>query len=121
MSIVVVREKSSVEISCSTTFSDPTGLYLRRKFLGDRILLYLALEDGLVTKNITAAEFSGQLNVTLERQVNVGCEFTVWLSELELGDTNLYYCTWSSFESEKGKLKDQTSSGTIIVVQGEWN
>ncbi|XP_035002623.1 uncharacterized protein LOC118101083 [Hippoglossus stenolepis] len=117
MSIVVVRGKSSVEISCSTSFSDPIGLYLRRKFLGDRILLHLALEDGLVTKNTTAAEFRGQLNVTLERQVKVGYEFTMWLSELELDDTNLYYCTWSRFESEKRTLKNQTSIGTIIIVQ----
>ncbi|XP_071329345.1 uncharacterized protein [Trachinotus anak] len=119
MSISHMMVKSSVEITCSTSLSDPMGLYLHRRFHGDRDVMYLSLKNGLVTKNNTAPTFRGRIHITPDRHIREGSGFTLHLSLLEQDDTDLYYCTWSYFRSETARPETQSSNGTIIIVTEE--
>ncbi|XP_035469465.2 T-cell antigen CD7 [Scophthalmus maximus] len=113
---VLMRVNSSAEITCSTSLPEPMGLYLRRLFRNGEDVVYLDLKNGRVTKRTTAPEFMGRIEVTPHQQIEAGCGFTLRLSLLGLGDTDLYYCTWSHFKSQMGMLDTQSSNGTLIIV-----
>ncbi|XP_029383957.1 uncharacterized protein LOC115060221 [Echeneis naucrates] len=109
--------KSSARITCSTSLSNPVGLYLNRYFDREKDVLYLSLQDGLVTKNVTAPQFRGRIEITPERHRS-GFTFTLDLDLLVQDDTDLYYCTWSCL-TKNHKKESQSSNGTLIIVR-EW-
>ncbi|XP_039991501.1 uncharacterized protein LOC120794467 [Xiphias gladius] len=115
LSISLMRVNSSAEITCSTSLSEPMGLYLNRRFHGEGDIVYLALQNRLVTKNTTSAKFIGRIHVTPSYGPSYG--FTLRLSLLALDDTDLYYCTWSHFKPQTATRETQSSNGTIIIVR----
>lgn len=117
VSISLMRINSTAEIKCSTSLSDPMGLYLHRSFHSKGDIVYLALDKGQVTKNTTTEEFTDRIHVAPDQQIREGYGFTMQLSLLGLEDTDLYYCSWSYFESETSSHKALPSAGTIIIVR----
>uniref|UniRef100_A0A3B5AI79 Immunoglobulin V-set domain-containing protein n=1 Tax=Stegastes partitus TaxID=144197 RepID=A0A3B5AI79_9TELE len=113
------RVNSSAEITCSTSLSDPMGVYLHRRFHSNKDIVYLSLKGGLITKNTINEDFAGRIVVTPDQQIKGGYGFTMQLSLLELEDTNLYYCSWTYFELSKKQTV--SSNGTVIIVSGETN
>lgn len=113
-----MKVNSSAEITCSTSLPDVLGLYLQRKFHRKSEIVYLSLHQGKVTKNTTAEEFIGRIQVTPNMQGKDGFKFTLRLSLLGLDDTDLYYCRWSHFNLKKESL---ISTGTIVIVRGKKN
>ncbi|XP_026206531.1 uncharacterized protein LOC113155979 [Anabas testudineus] len=109
-----MKVNSSAEITCSTSLPDVLGLYLQRKFHRKSEIVYLSLHQGKVTKNTTAEEFIGRIQVTPNMQGKDGFKFTLRLSLLGLDDTDLYYCRWSHFNLKKESL---ISTGTIVIVR----
>ncbi|GAA6225995.1 uncharacterized protein LOC108872585 [Lates japonicus] len=114
-SISIKRVNSSVDITCSTSLSNPMGLYLKRRFQGEDIV-FLSLDKGQVTKDTTNPKFTGRIQVTPE-EVGMGQGFTLQLSLLGLDDTDLYYCTWTHFKLQTSTREAQSSNGTIIIVR----
>ncbi|XP_008303195.1 uncharacterized protein LOC103374823 [Stegastes partitus] len=108
------RVNSSAEITCSTSLSDPMGVYLHRRFHSNKDIVYLSLKGGLITKNTINEDFAGRIVVTPDQQIKGGYGFTMQLSLLELEDTNLYYCSWTYFELSKKQTV--SSNGTVIIV-----
>uniref|UniRef100_A0A3P8TU18 Immunoglobulin V-set domain-containing protein n=1 Tax=Amphiprion percula TaxID=161767 RepID=A0A3P8TU18_AMPPE len=116
-SVSYKRVNSSAEITCSTSLSDPLGVYLYRRFPSDQGIVYLAFTGQEITKTTINEHFKDRVIVTEDQPVRGGNGFTMQLSLLELEDTNLYYCSWTYFES----MRRQTlsSNGTVIIVRGE--
>ncbi|XP_031147015.1 uncharacterized protein LOC116044117 isoform X1 [Sander lucioperca] len=116
-SISLMRVNSSAKITCSTSLPEPMGLYLQRAFHDKRDIVFLSLKNGLVTKNTTAAEFVGRINVAPDQQIREGYGFTLQLSLLGQEDTGLYYCSWLYFKSDMANSEKLPSNGTIIIVK----
>lgn len=114
MSISLKKVNSSAEITCSCSLSYLIVFKLQRRFHGNEPVVFLSLENGEVTKNTIAEEFTDRINI---QQIEGGYGFTLELSLLRLEDTDLYYCNWIHMESEK--LETVSSNGTIIIVRGE--
>ncbi|XP_023129177.1 uncharacterized protein LOC111570566 [Amphiprion ocellaris] len=114
-SVSYKRVNSSAEITCSTSLSDPLGVYLYRRFPSDQGIVYLAFTGQEITKTTINEHFKDRVIVTEDQPVRGGNGFTMQLSLLELEDTNLYYCSWTYFES----MRRQTlsSNGTVIIVR----
>lgn len=115
LSISLTRVNSSTEIYCSTSLSNPVGMYVYRTYHINKIMAYLSLKNGRVTKLTTA----GQIDVTSDHQIREGLGFNVRLFQLGVSDTDLYYCSWSRFISETVTIETRCSNGTIIIVRGE--
>ncbi|XP_070783736.1 uncharacterized protein [Enoplosus armatus] len=116
-SISLKRVNSSVEITCSTSLSDPMGFSLRRRFHGEGDVVFLALDNGQITKDTIATEFVGRIRIAPDQQTREGYGFTLQLSLLRLEDTDLYDCSWIRFQSEKAIRQTMSSTGTIIIVR----
>ncbi|XP_032358020.1 uncharacterized protein LOC116671134 isoform X2 [Etheostoma spectabile] len=116
-SISLMRVNSSAKITCSTSLPDPLGLYLQSGFHDIRDIVFLSLENGLVTKNTTDPEFAGRINVAPDQQIREGHGFTLQLSLLGEEDTNVYYCSWRYFKSETANIETLPSIGTVIIVK----
>ncbi|XP_038591382.1 uncharacterized protein LOC119915737 [Micropterus salmoides] len=112
MSISLKKVNSSAEITCSCSLSYLIVFKLQRRFHGNEPVVFLSLENGEVTKNTIAEEFTDRINI---QQIEGGYGFTLELSLLRLEDTDLYYCNWIHMESEK--LETVSSNGTIIIVR----
>lgn len=116
--ISVVKVNSSIEVTCSTTVSDPKGLYLRRGFHGkDDVVVFLNIESGVVTKDRVADEFKGRIVIAPDKIVREGYRFTMKLSLLGKEDTDWYYCSWLSFKSHSVIEESLSSKGIIIIVR----
>lgn len=112
MSISLKKVNSSAEITCSCSLSYLIVFKLQRRFHGNEPVVFLSLENGKVTKNTIAEEFTDRIHF---QQIKGGYGFTLELSLLRLEDTDLYYCNWIHMESEK--LETVSSNGTIIIVR----
>ncbi|KAG7232855.1 hypothetical protein INR49_008023 [Caranx melampygus] len=119
-SVSYMRVNSSAEITCTTSLSNPIGLYLRRYFHHDRDIVYLSLKEGKVTKNVIAPNYGGRVHMTPDKLTeSKGSSFMLRLSLLELEDTDMYYCTWSHFSTQRSQEETKSSNGTIIIVTKE--
>uniref|UniRef100_A0A3Q1HL30 Immunoglobulin V-set domain-containing protein n=1 Tax=Acanthochromis polyacanthus TaxID=80966 RepID=A0A3Q1HL30_9TELE len=116
-SVSYKRVNSSAKITCSTSLSDPLGVYLYRRFPSDQDIVYLAFTRRLITKKTINEHFKDRIIVTEDQQITGGNGFTMQLSLLEHEDTNLYYCSWTYFESKRRQTL--SSNGTVIIVRGE--
>ncbi|XP_035516002.1 uncharacterized protein LOC118326941 [Morone saxatilis] len=114
-SISLMRVNSSAEITCSTSLSDPMGLYLRRGVQSNMDIIYLSLVEGKINRRTIASEFTDRVHIAYGK-IEEGKRFTVQLSLLALDDTNWYYCTWETFKSETAEQQTLSSNGTIIIV-----
>lgn len=114
-SVSYKRVNSSAEITCSTSLSDPLGVYLYRRFPSDQDIVYLAFTKQQITKKTINEQFKDRIIVTEDQQIRGGNGFTMQLSLLELQDTNLYYCSWTYFESRRRQTL--SSNGTVIIVR----
>ncbi|XP_023263903.1 uncharacterized protein LOC111656424 [Seriola lalandi dorsalis] len=119
LSVSFLRVNSSAEITCTTSLSNPMGLYLHRRFSGDRDVVFLSLTEGRITKHKTDPKFDNRIVVTADEQVMEGSGFTLSLSLLELDDTDMYYCSWIHFSQQTHQKETQSSNGTIIIVKEE--
>lgn len=110
---------SSLEIKCSTSLENLSGLSLKRRFLGDEQILYLNFDKGVVTKNTTVDKFQNRISITKE-QLDPGAryKFKLQLSLLGLEDTDLYYCSWAYIDEQYNNVNLE-SNGTVIIVRGE--
>ncbi|XP_017556569.1 uncharacterized protein LOC108429374 [Pygocentrus nattereri] len=106
--IVLSKLNSTAELRCSTTLK-PLGLYLKQRYSKPRELLYLSISDN--TKTITSG-FEHRLSVTGEC-----CDFTLRLSELQIEDTDGYYCQWAFSEGEGIKFSYRQDKETVIIVR----
>ncbi|XP_069563530.1 uncharacterized protein [Brachyistius frenatus] len=113
-SISPISVNSSAEITCFTSFSEPAGLYLNRRFHSTTNIVYLALQKGLITKTTINAQFTNRIHVTPDLQIRENRVF-FQLNLLQLEDTNLYYCSWMYFISSTGQRL--SSNGTLIIVR----
>ncbi|KAL7856635.1 hypothetical protein SRHO_G00155340 [Serrasalmus rhombeus] len=105
--IVLSKLNSTAELRCSTTLK-PFGLYLKQRYSKPRELLYLSIPDN--TKTISSG-FEHRLSVTGEC-----CDFTLRLSELQIEDTDGYYCQWAFFEGG-GIISYRQDKETVIIVR----
>ncbi|XP_070708293.1 uncharacterized protein [Pempheris klunzingeri] len=112
-----MRVNSTAEITCSTSRSDPMGFSLHRRFHSDRSIVYLSIDNGQVTRNNIAPEFTGRIHASRDQQIREGYGFTLRLSLLGLEDTDMYYCRWNYFNSEKEKREILSSNGTVIIIR----
>lgn len=120
LSLAVLQDPShdSSEITCSTTLSDPVGVYINRAFHGQRNVLYLALHKGAITKNTTAAEFEGRIHITPFRHMIKGLGFKIKVSPLQPEDTGLYYCKWVFFRLDDNTEQNLVSNETLLIFRG---
>ncbi|CAN9508946.1 unnamed protein product [Ophioblennius macclurei] len=109
-----VKLNSTIDISCSTSLSDPLGLSLMRRFPEAVNVVYLSLDNGEIAKITQAAQFQNRIRVSPGSKVKNGHNFTVQLSQLGVEDTNLFFCNWTHFENSK--FKDLSSTGTVLLV-----
>uniref|UniRef100_A0A8C4GI30 Immunoglobulin V-set domain-containing protein n=1 Tax=Dicentrarchus labrax TaxID=13489 RepID=A0A8C4GI30_DICLA len=109
MSISLMRVNSSAEITCSTSLSNPMGLYLRRGLQNNKDIIYLSLDKGNINRHTTAAEFKGRVHIA-DGEIKEGKRFTVQLALLALDDTNWYYCSWENFNSETAETQTLSSN-----------
>ncbi|XP_034717288.1 uncharacterized protein LOC117937423 [Etheostoma cragini] len=116
-SISLMRVNSSAKIKCSTSLPEPLGLYLKSGFHDMRDIVFLSMENGLVTKNTTDPEFAGRINVAPDQQIREGYGFTLQLSLLGQEDTNVYYCYWKYFKLDTAVIETLPSIGTVIIVK----
>lgn len=107
---------SSTEIICSTSLSEPLGVYLQRGFHDNEEIMFLHIQKGRVIKKTTSTDFSGRIRVSPDQQMGHGHGFTWQVSLLRLEDTNWYYCRWIYLKSEA--LEQEISVGTIVIVRG---
>ncbi|XP_046887721.1 uncharacterized protein LOC124475283 isoform X2 [Hypomesus transpacificus] len=108
---------SSAEILCSTSRPNPTGLYLRGRFRGNRLVAYLDMNDGAVTRTSVNPEFGGRLAV-VEQPADKGCStVALRLSWLRVEDTDSYSCTWMYFDSVTSSPLEFRSKGSVIIVR----
>ncbi|XP_027886055.1 uncharacterized protein LOC114152368 [Xiphophorus couchianus] len=117
LSISNVWINSSLEIKCSTSLENLSGLSLKRRFLGDEQILYLNFDKGVVTKNTTVDKFQNRISITKE-QLDPGAryKFKLQLSLLGLEDTDLYYCSWAYIDEQYNNVNLE-SNGTVIIVR----
>ncbi|CAB1338169.1 unnamed protein product [Coregonus sp. 'balchen'] len=117
--VSLMKVNFSAEIHCSTSLPDPTGLYLRGRFHGDRDVLYLSMADRAVSRITTHYGFKGRVTVVSDQDQEVKrcCEFTLRLSQLGVDDTDSYYCSWRYYDSQRKVLVQLQSNGTIIMVR----
>uniref|UniRef100_A0AAY3ZWV5 Immunoglobulin V-set domain-containing protein n=1 Tax=Denticeps clupeoides TaxID=299321 RepID=A0AAY3ZWV5_9TELE len=109
--ITLMHLNSSATILCSTTKQQPIGLYLKRRFSGDRDVLYLRVENGKATIN---REFTNRVLVQGDC-----CDYQLQLSSLKVEDTDSYYCKWILMDNDKGDVNYFPSHETVIVVRGK--
>ncbi|XP_028815380.1 uncharacterized protein LOC114767801 isoform X2 [Denticeps clupeoides] len=107
--ITLMHLNSSATILCSTTKQQPIGLYLKRRFSGDRDVLYLRVENGKATIN---REFTNRVLVQGDC-----CDYQLQLSSLKVEDTDSYYCKWILMDNDKGDVNYFPSHETVIVVR----
>nr|XP_046232590.1 uncharacterized protein LOC124052418 isoform X2 [Scatophagus argus] len=108
-------------MTCSTSLSDPMGVYLNRGFHGNRDVVYLDLRNGQVSHHTVAPEFVGRIDITPVQQNEKGYGFKWELSLLGLEDTDWYYCSWIHFKSETAEQETRSSKGTLIIVREEYS
>uniref|UniRef100_UPI0037E76C5C uncharacterized protein n=1 Tax=Semicossyphus pulcher TaxID=241346 RepID=UPI0037E76C5C len=116
LSISLMRVNSSAEITCSTSLPDALGFSLYGQF-NNRNIVYLNLDNGVVTKTTIAAEFTGRIQVAPAQQISEGQGFSLQFSLLGLGDTDVYYCSWSYLTPRTRTEVTQTGKGTIILLR----
>ncbi|XP_071397617.1 uncharacterized protein [Centroberyx affinis] len=115
--ISLMRVNSSAEILCSTSLSDPMGLYLLGYFHGDRSVVYVSLVEGRVTKKTVHLGFADRVDVVPDPGTGPGCGFTLRLSPLGPEDTDVYYCRWSYFNTHTSTEESLESNGTVVIVR----
>ncbi|XP_043958067.1 uncharacterized protein LOC122822973 [Gambusia affinis] len=117
ISISNVWINSSLEIKCSTSLENLSGLSLKRRFLGDELILYLNFDKGVVTKNTTMDKFQNRISMSKE-QLDPGARYTfkLQLSLLGLEDTDLYYCSWAYIDEQYNNVNLE-SNGTVVIVR----
>ncbi|XP_054616169.1 uncharacterized protein LOC129171494 [Dunckerocampus dactyliophorus] len=113
----VVSVNSSLEITCSTVLPHPVGVYLRRHFRGRRDVLYLSLDKGRLAKSTVCAEFEGRIHITSFTHPDKGHGFTIKLSLLQMEDTDLYNCQWTSFKLDTQTEQTILNNDTLIIVR----
>ncbi|XP_031424457.1 uncharacterized protein LOC116220653 isoform X2 [Clupea harengus] len=110
--ISLMRLNSSAEISCSATVRlqgvELYGLALKRRFSGDRSVLYTTMIQSVQTLH---DDFKDRLSVTGDC-----CDFTIKLSSLKVEDTDGYYCSWQILD-KNGEFHNQESNYTTIIVR----
>ncbi|MED6232742.1 hypothetical protein ATANTOWER_001805 [Ataeniobius toweri] len=118
LTISNVRVNSSLEIICTISLENPTGLALKRRFLGNTEIIYLSFQNGVVTKNTTAEKFRNRIGITQEQlDPGVRYKFKLQLSLLGLDDTDLYYCHWTYIKNPTYVILHVESNGTVIIVR----
>lgn len=117
LSITNTKVNSSAEIMCSTTLSDPLGVYLHRGFHSHKVAVYLSMEKGKVTEDTISSDFTGRIHITPDQQIEQGCGFTFQLSLLQMEDTDQYYCTWENYNTDRMEGTTLSSNGTVIIVR----
>ncbi|KAL6475666.1 hypothetical protein MHYP_G00167060 [Metynnis hypsauchen] len=105
--IILSKLNSTAELHCSTTLK-PSGLYLKQRYSKPRELLYLSIPDYTTT---LSSDFKHRLSVNGEC-----CDFTLSLSELQIEDTDGYYCEWAFIE-ESIKISYKQAKETVIIVK----
>lgn len=115
MSLLEVN--SSFEITCSTMFSEPSGLSLHRGFHGNEQIIYLNIKEGNITKITSSENFEGRINVVHDQQIQSGYGLRLQLSLLKVEDTDWYYCRWLQIKAT-GTVEDH-NGGVIVIVRGE--
>ncbi|KAM9336203.1 uncharacterized protein ABDE67_019266 isoform 2-T2 [Symphorus nematophorus] len=93
------------------------GVYLHRSFHGNRVVVYLSMENGKITKETKSSEFTGRIGITPDQQISEGYGFTFQLSLLQVEDTDWYYCSWEYFNEDKTEEEILSSPGTAIIVR----
>ncbi|XP_072523592.1 uncharacterized protein [Salminus brasiliensis] len=104
--IVLSQLNSTAELRCSTTSTKPIGLYLKQRYPKERELFYL-----YIPKNTTTINQNFKHRLSVKGQC---CDFTLQLSELQIRDTDGYYCEWLFTEPQ---LNFKQASETVIVVR----
>ncbi|KAF7651255.1 hypothetical protein LDENG_00113510 [Lucifuga dentata] len=115
--VSLMRVNMSAEITCSTSLTDPSGLYLKSRFRGDRDNAYLFLQNRQIAKNTISGEFVGRIQVSPDLLGGRGYAVTFQLSLLRLEDTDMYYCSWKYFNMDTTKPETLSSNGTIIIIR----
>lgn len=108
---------SSFDIICSTMFSEPSGVSLRRGFHDNEQIIFLNIEEGNITKTTSNENFEGRINVVRDQQIKSGYGLRLQLSLLRLEDTDWYYCHWLQIKPT-GAVEDN-NQGVIVIVRGE--
>ncbi|KAL0984060.1 hypothetical protein UPYG_G00136560 [Umbra pygmaea] len=114
-----MRVNSSADIHCSTSLPNPSGLYLKGRFHGNREVLYLSMNDGAIQKVTTNTRFTDRVTVVKIQGVDLGYELTLRLSQLKVEDTDCYFCSWRYYDTNAKKLVVLPSNGTIIMIREE--
>ncbi|MGH0118531.1 UNVERIFIED_CONTAM: hypothetical protein FKN15_015209 [Acipenser sinensis] len=100
----------SAEITCSISLSSKIdGLYLKRRFARPQDVLYFSLAKMKI--NIEK-EYKGRLTHHGEC-----CSFAFTITQLQLNDSDGYYCIWGGLDMTTGMLVSYESMGTLIVVK----
>ncbi|KAK6478407.1 hypothetical protein HHUSO_G20716 [Huso huso] len=100
----------SAEITCSISLlSKIDGLYLKRRFARPQDVLYFSLAKMKI--NIDK-EYKGRLTHHGEC-----CSFAFTITQLQLNDSDGYYCIWGGLDITTGMLVSYESMGTLIVVK----
>ncbi|XP_041075502.1 uncharacterized protein LOC121295168 isoform X2 [Polyodon spathula] len=99
----------SAQIKCSISeASKIDGLYLKRRFAQPQDVLYLSL----ATMKINTEEYKSRLTHHGEC-----CSFAFNITQLQLNDSDGYYCVWGGLDIATGMLMSYESNGTLIVVK----
>ncbi|XP_066518708.1 uncharacterized protein [Hoplias malabaricus] len=106
--IVLSKLNSSAELTCSTTHR-PSSLSLKQRYFSSRELLYIHMEDDKMTFN---KDFKHRLSVTRH-----GFNFTLHLSQLQIQDTDSYYCEWVVVNSTMSDFIYKQANETVIIVR----
>ncbi|XP_072311945.1 uncharacterized protein [Eucyclogobius newberryi] len=113
ISISEVRVNSSAHITCSITSTSVLALALNRRFDTEKDVIYLSLERGQIGTVTTHSRFKGRVDTKLEVPEGTSLRISFTLSQLQVDETDLYFCHWQYFETE---LETFRSDGSIVIV-----
>ncbi|KAG9267238.1 hypothetical protein AMEX_G18061 [Astyanax mexicanus] len=104
--IVLNQLNSTAELHCSTTHEKVVALYLKQRYSSKREVLYLYFKHSTTT-----------IHPDYKQRVSVKgkcCEFAIVLTELQIGDSDGYYCEWVLTEP---RINQVQSTETLIIIR----
>ncbi|XP_041672026.1 uncharacterized protein LOC121528577 [Cheilinus undulatus] len=115
--IPLIGVNSSTEILCSTPLLGAQGFSLHGHFRGNKEIVYLHFDDGVVTKKTIAPEYESRIHVTPAQKVGQGQGFLLQFSLLGVEDIDVYLCSWSYLIPRSGIQQTLTDKGTFIFLR----
>ncbi|XP_063075645.1 uncharacterized protein LOC134465739 [Engraulis encrasicolus] len=112
--VSLMRLNASAEISCSYSgLPKPEGLSLRQRF-GGKEIMFMHIKSN---KEIVQPHFDGRLTISADHGAgDRRCHFTIRLEQLQVTDTDGYYCHWKGLD-ELGNVQEEKSNYTLIIVR----